>query len=191
VRADLIVSLPSRNAVRSRWPVLAVLGRKGLACVRRRTDRTGDFDQAAFEGSAFENLAMAVMRRVGFELVLLGMAAAAHAAEPVNGVVVRSLDHLLTVQAVQFDANGSPRISRYRFTASIVPIHAEDAAPFGFGFSNASRLTPASGRQKEIGWTTNSELSRFLGSDRASLSPRLRIESAGERIEIVPRRHSV
>jgi hypothetical protein len=66
-----------------------------------------------------------------------------------------------------------------------------DAVPFGLEFSNASRLTSAAERQKEIAWATNSNLTRFLGGDRASLSPRLRIEGAGQRLEILPRRHSV
>jgi hypothetical protein len=190
VCAGLMVSLPSPNTLRAGRAVLAGLWRRGLACVQRHTDRIGDFDHASLEWSAFGNLAVAIMRRVGLVVALLGMAVAAHAAEPENGIVVRSLD-LLTVQSVQFDANGLARLSRYRFAASIVPIHLDDAVPFGFGFSNASYLTAASGRQKNIGWTANSEWSRLLGSDRASLSPRLRIDSAGQRIEIVPRRHSV
>jgi hypothetical protein len=130
------------------------------------------------------------MRRLCFEVVLLGMAAAAHAAQPGNAVVAPGFN-LLEVQTVQFDADGLPRISRYRFSATIVPIHAIDTTPFGSAFSSTYRLAPAAEGQKEVAWASNSDLIRFLGGDRTMLSPRLRIESAGQRLEIVPRRHSV
>ena len=130
------------------------------------------------------------MRRLGFELVLLGVAATAHAAPLDSDFLVPKLD-LLTVQTVHVDANGLARTSRYRFTASIVADQQVDIAPYGFGFSNTSHLTLAGAGQKEIAWTTNGTWSRFLGSDRASWSPRLRLESTGQRLEIIPRRHSV
>jgi hypothetical protein len=130
------------------------------------------------------------MRRLGFGLMLLWLPVAAQAAQPEISVFSTNLD-LFTVQTVQFDANGLARTSRYRFTASIVPIHSGDTAPFGFGFSNTSHLTPAVEGQKEIAWATNPEWTRCLGGDRTSWSPRLRIESRGQRFEIIPRRHSV
>jgi hypothetical protein len=171
--------------------MLMVLGYISLTYVRQRTDCAELFGHAVFLGSTSESLAVAIMCRLVLGLALLGMASAAYAAEPGNGVViVPSLD-LLTVQTVQFDAGGPARISRYRFTASVVPIHPADTAPFGLQFSNSRRLTPAAEGQKEIAWATNSSLVRFFGSDRAALSPRLRVESGGQRLEIVPRRHSV
>ena len=190
MRAGLIGGLPARKPYRPRRS-MPMMG-KGLclAYVRPRTDRAGLFEQAALYGLTVESLAVAIIRRLGFELVLMGMAAATPAAEPENSVAAGGLD-LLTVQTAQFDAHGLARAPHYRFTASIVPIHASDAVPFGLEFSNASRLTSAAERQKEIAWATNSNLTRFLGGDRASFSPRLRLESTGQRLEILPRRHSV
>jgi hypothetical protein len=130
------------------------------------------------------------MRRLGFGLVLLGMAVTAQAAQPESIVFVPKLD-LLTVQPVQFDADGLARTPRYRFTASIELIHPADAAPFGLGFNSTSRLTPAVEPQKETAWAPDANWTRFFDSDRTSLSPRLRYESKGQQLEVRPRVHSV
>lgn len=130
------------------------------------------------------------MRCLGVKLALLGMAVAAHAAEPRNSAFFRNPD-LPSVQIVQFDSDGLVRAAPYRLTLSIVPIASSDTAPFGPRFGSTSRLPAAIERQKEIAWAENSNLTKILGSDGTSLSPRLRLESNGQRLEIRPRRHSL
>jgi hypothetical protein len=73
----------------------------------------------------------------------------------------------------------------------MVLIHPADTVPFELGFSRVSGLPPAVEPSKEIPWTPNANWTRFFDSDRTSLSPRLRLESKGQQLEIRPRSHSV
>lgn len=190
MRAGLNACMP---ALKTPCPLLAmpaVRRRKWPSCVKQPTDCTGPCHHSPLAVLPFESLAVAIMRHLSFGVLLLGTAAATQSAEPEYGNAVPSLD-LVTVRSVSLDTDGLARASRFRFTASIVPIHSVDTKPFGFGYSNASHLTPANESQRETVWAANSEWTRFLGNDRTSWSPRLRIESAGQRLEIVPRRHSV
>jgi hypothetical protein len=129
-------------------------------------------------------------RRLGIALVLLGLAAATHAAPPGDGIFLPSLD-LLAVQPMQFDAAGLARATPYRFTAGIVPIPVTGNAPSGVVFGNTSRASSTLSPHEETSWTANAGWTQFIGGDRTSWSPLLRVESKAERLELVPRRHSV
>ena len=130
------------------------------------------------------------MRCPGFELLLLGMAVVANAAEPQNRTFFQNPE-LPTLQIVQFDSAGRERATPYRFILSVVPIPAEDPSSFGPGVGSTSRLPAVIERQKEIAWAVNTNRTGVFASDRASLLPLLRLESKEERLEIRPRRHSL
>lgn len=130
------------------------------------------------------------MRCPGFEILLLGMAVAAHAAEPVNSSFFRNSD-LPTVDIVQFEANGLARTALYRLTLSIVPIRSVDTGSFGSELGSTPRLTTVTERQKEIAWAPNANWTKFVGGDGSSWSPSMRLETKGERLDIRPRRHSL
>jgi hypothetical protein len=116
------------------------------------------------------------------------MAAAVHAGPAEEALFVPDLD-LFTTPTVQFDVHGLTRATHYRLTGGIVPVNANDA-PFGLGLNGASRALPAVERHKDIAWTSTSNTGLF-NSDRTSLAVQLRLESKGERLELIPRRHSV
>lgn len=130
------------------------------------------------------------MRLLGLGFILLVIAAATHAAQPEESVVGLKLD-LITVQAAELDVDRLPRTTHYRFTASIVSIQSADTAHFGLGFNSASPLIKGAEQKKDVTWATSANWERFLGSDRTSFSPRLRLESKGQQLEIRLRRHSV
>jgi len=130
------------------------------------------------------------MRCPGFEILLMGMAVAAHAAAPENSSFFSTPD-LPTVDIVQFEANGPARTALYRLTLSIVPTRSVDTGPFGSELGSTPRLTPVIERPKEIAWAASANRMKFGGSDGSSWSPSMRFESKGERLEIRPRRHSL
>lgn len=129
----------------------------------------------------------AAMLRICFGLVFVVLAVAAHTAQSEESPFAPDLD-ILTVQPVR--ANGD-RLFPYRFNASITLTRSEDAAPAGSGSDNTPRLHIVAAPQKEVVWSTNSRWQVTPDSDRISLSPVLRFESKGERLEIKPRRNSI
>ena len=129
----------------------------------------------------------AVMLRMCFGLVFIGLAVAAHTAQSEESPFAPELD-ILTIQPVR--VNGD-RLLPYRFNANITLTRSEDAAPAGSGFGNTPRLHIVAEPKKEATWSTSSRWQVTPDSDRISLSPVLRFESKGERFEIKPRRHSI
>lgn len=122
--------------------------------------------------------------RMCFGLVFVGLAVAAHTAWSEESSFAPDLD-ILTIQPVR--ANGD--LLPYRFNASITLARLADVA--GSELGNTPRLHIVAAPQKEIIWSTNSRWQVTPDSDRVSLSPVLRFESKGERVEIKPRRNSI
>lgn len=136
--------------------------------------------------SSGSDFIQAVMLRVCFGLVFVGLTVAAHTAQSEENPFAPDLD-ILTIQSVR--ANGD--LLTYRFNASITLTRSADTAPAGSGFSNTPQLHAVAEPGKETVWPTNSRWQVTPYSDHVSLSPALRFESKGGRFEIKPRRHSV
>lgn len=129
----------------------------------------------------------AVMLRMCFGLVFVGLAVAAHTAQSEESSFAPDLD-ILTVQPVRSDTDS---LLPYRLNMNIALTRSADTTPAGSGFSNAPRLHLIAEPKKETAWSTDARWKTTPDSDRISLSPLLRFDSKGERIEIKPRRHSV
>jgi len=128
----------------------------------------------------------AVMLRMCFGLVFVGLAVAAHTAQSEESSFASDLE-ILTIQPVRSDAVWP---HPYRISMNIALTRSADTTPIGSGLSYTPRLHPVANPKKETTWPTNARWQIARNSDRISLSPLLRFESEGERIEIKPRRHS-
>lgn len=129
----------------------------------------------------------AAMLRICVGLIFVGLAVAAHTAQSEESPFAPDLD-ILTIQPVR--ANND-RLLPYQFNASITLTRSEDIVPAGSGFGNTPRLHIIAEPKKEAIWSVNSRWQVTPDSDRISLSPVLRFESKGERLEIKPRRNSI
>jgi hypothetical protein len=103
-----------------------------------------EFNLVILEVSASVYSTEAVMRRLGFGLLLVGLVVAAHAAPPENFFV--SEPNLLTIQPVRSNTGHLPP---YRSSTSVVFIRSADTAPVGLGFSGTSRLPPSPIQKKK------------------------------------------
>jgi len=134
------------------------------------------------------------MRRLSSALMLLGMAAMAHAVVPENGLVLNEFD-FPSIQIVQFNLSRAIRSQSYLLSLSIVPIVPMRAAgiiaPYGTGLGNAYQVPVTAVSGKEVAWTSNNHWTHFIDSKATSPTPILRLETKGERIEIRPRRSSI
>lgn len=127
------------------------------------------------------------MLRLGFGLVLVGLVAAAQAAQPGEDYFVPKLDLLTT----RFAYSGTDFRSAYQLSASVVLFRPPDTPPIGSWFGSTSQL-PSIGRpQQEIVWATNSNWQRNNDGGRISLSHLFRVEFKEEQVNIAVRRHSV
>lgn len=129
----------------------------------------------------------AAMLRMCFGLLFAGMAVAAHTAQSAEGSFARDLD-ILTIRPVP---ERSGWLFPYRIKTDIVLARSENITPVKSGFSDTLRLGLVAEPKEEATWSTNASWQIAPGSDRASLSPVLRMESKGSRIEVKPRRHSI
>ncbi|MDO8291826.1 MAG: hypothetical protein Q7T29_03005 [Gallionella sp.] len=128
----------------------------------------------------------AAMLRMCFGLVFVGLAVAAHTAQSEESSLASDLE-ILTIQPVRPDADW---LRPYRISMSFALTRSMDSAPIGARLSHTPRLHPVANPRKEIAWPTNARWQIARDSGRVSLSPLLRFESAGERIEVKPRRNS-
>jgi len=135
-------------------------------------------------GSCFIQVAML---RMCFGLVFVGLAVAAHTAQSEESRFAPDLD-ILTIHLANSDADS---LLHYRLNANVALTRSAETAPIGSGFSNAPQLRLIAEPKKETVWPIHTHWQVTSDSDRASLSPLLRFESKGDRIEIKPRRHSV
>jgi len=126
----------------------------------------------------------ATMLRMCFWLVFAGFAATAHTAQSEEGAFSTDLE-ILTIQPVRSGIEG---LLPYRLDVNFTLIRSKDSAPVG---SSTPRLYLVAEPKKEAGWTTNSRWKVASESDHVLVSPILRFESKGERIEIKPQRHAV
>lgn len=128
----------------------------------------------------------AVMLRMCFGLVFVGLAVAAHTAQSEESSFASDLE-ILTIQPVRSYAGW---LLPYRISMNIALTRSADTAPAGSGLIHTPRLHPVANPKKETAWPTNARWQIARDSDRVSLSPLLRFESVGERIEIKPQLHS-
>ena len=135
-------------------------------------------------GSSF---IQAAMLRMCFGLVFIGLAVASHTVQSKEGSFAPDLD-ILTIQPVRADADW---LLPYRLNTSIALGRSADTAPVGSVFSNTPRLYLVAEPKKESVWSTDARWQVAPDSEQVSLSPVLRFESKGERIEIKPRRRSI
>lgn len=130
----------------------------------------------------------AVMLRMCCGLLFVVLSVAAHKAQSAESSFAPDLD-ILTIQPTH---SGADRLLSYRFNINIAFTRLTDTASAGpVSGNNAPRLHIIAEPKKEAAWSTDARWKTTPDSDRISLSPLLRFESKGERIEIKPRRHSV
>ncbi len=129
----------------------------------------------------------AVTFRMCFGLVFVGLAIAAQTAQSAENSFARDMS-ILTIQPVH---SGADRPFPYQLNVSVVLIRSADTAPVGAGFGNTPRLHLVTEPKKDAVRPIDARWQATPDSDRISLSPLLRFESEGERIEIKPRRHSI
>lgn len=134
-------------------------------------------------GYAFIHSIMLCMR---FGLVLAGFFVASPEARSEDEIALHDLD-IVKVQVVP-DADG---LFPYHINAKFVLARAKDTVQAGAEFSATPQMSLVAEPKKEAAWATGSNWKVTPGSDRARLSPSLRFESKGVRIEIKPRLHSI
>lgn len=134
-------------------------------------------------GYAFIHSIMLCMR---FGLVLAGFLVALPEAQSEEEIAVHDLD-IVKIQVVP----GTDGLFPYYFNARIELVRTKDTALVGTKFSATPQMSLVAEPKKEAAWSTGSAWKVTPGSDRARLSPSLRFESKGVRIEIKPRLHSI
>lgn len=129
----------------------------------------------------------AAMLRMCLAAIFVGLAVAAHTARSEESPFTRDLD-ILTIQPVY---SGTEWLFPYRLDMNIALAHSEDNAPAGSVSGNTLRLRLISEPKEEASWPTSARWRIAPDGERTSLSPVLRFESKGGRIEIKPRRQSI
>lgn len=129
----------------------------------------------------------AVMLRMCFGLVFVGLSVAAHTAQSEESSLTPNVD-ILTIQPMR---SGADRLFPYRLNMNIALTSSANAAPVGSVSSNTPQLHIVAEQKKEALWSTSSRWQITPDNERISLSPVLRFESKENRVEIKPRRHSV
>lgn len=127
------------------------------------------------------------MLRICSGLVLAGLTVAAHKAQSEEGSFAPDLE-ILTIQPTR---SGTGWLIPYRLKANFplnqsADVVSTDAAP-----DNMPKLHLVAEPKKPASWPTSSGWQTAPGNDRAILSPILRFESKGERLEIKPYRRSL
>jgi len=129
----------------------------------------------------------AAMFRLGLGFVLVGLVAAAPAAEAEEDVFVLKLDLLTT----QFVHSGIDLLPPYQFSASDVLIRPPDTAPIELGFGSTSNLSFVANPQPETARAINAHWQQTYDGDLVSLPRLLRFEFKGEQANITFRPRSV
>lgn len=134
-------------------------------------------------GSYFTRV-QAAMLRLCAGLVLAGSAVAVHAAQPEGDPFAPGFD-LLTIQVTRYDI---VQPDPYRFSAKT---GISDIAYGRAGFGGAASLPEYFDLKKVTDWVASIRWHLTADSDRASLSPHLRVESRETLLEIKPLEQSV
>lgn len=129
----------------------------------------------------------AITLRMCFGLVFAGLAVAAHTAQSREGSFAPDLA-ILTIQPAHSIAD---RSLPDRLNTSVALTRSADTEPIDPGFGNTPRSHLVAKPKQETVWPANARWQIAPGSDGASFSPLLRLESKGERIDIKPRRNSI
>lgn len=127
------------------------------------------------------------MLRMCIGLMLFGLTVAAHTAWAKEGSFASNLD-IFAIQSVRSYADG---LLPYRLNTEIVLARQEGYASGRSMFSNAPQLHIVAEPKQEAVWPISSRWHITPENERFSLSPVLRFESKGERIEIKPRLNSI
>lgn len=128
----------------------------------------------------------AIMLRMCFRLMFVGLAVSAQTAQAEEALVVPVLD-ILTMQSVH---SGYDWLFPFRIKAGVVLTTSEYTDAVGVGFSDASQLHLVTMPKNEIIWLANSRVKMTPSSNTVSIFPILRFESKGEQIELKPGRRS-
>jgi hypothetical protein len=138
-------------------------------------------------GSGF-NQARVAIRGLCSGLLLLGFAVAAHAAQPGTDSYSTSSD-LFTIQLEHYDGM---RLAAYQFGSKVgVADTADNVVPGASRFGATTDLPSFIKLLKLPSWVASISWHMSVDSDRASLSPNLRVESKETLFVIKPTDHSV
>lgn len=129
----------------------------------------------------------AAMFRLCLGLPVLGFACHAHAAKPDEGI----FDSGINLFSVKFSHTDSPEQTVNRFTANVGNLALADSEATGSGFFKAFRLPKVAKIVDDSFWSTSIRWNLAAVDARASLSPRLRVESKETLIELKPTSRSV
>ncbi|MGA9666556.1 MAG: hypothetical protein WBQ69_08940 [Gallionella sp.] len=144
----------------------------------------------SISGSVF-NQARAAILCLGSGLLLFGLSAAAHAAQPGTDSYSTNSD-LLTIQLEHYDIM---RLAAYQFGSKVGVAETADTAdnvvPGASRFGATTGLPSFIKLLKMPSWVASIGWHMTADSDRASLSPNLRVESKENLFVIKPTNHSV
>ena len=125
--------------------------------------------------------------RICYGLAFIGLTVAAHTVRADEGSLTPNLD-ILTIQRVR---SGADWLLSYRLSTNVALTRSSDTVRVRPRFSSVPKLHFVAELKKESVGATDLRWQIVPNSDRVSLSPLLRFESKGERLEIKPRRTSV
>ncbi len=129
----------------------------------------------------------AAMFRLCLGLPVLGFACHAHAAKPDDGIFSAGVN----LFSIKFTHADSPEQPVNRFTANVGNLAVADSQATGSGFFKAFRLPKVIKPLDDSFWSTSIRWNLASVDARASLSPRLRVESKETLIELKPASRSV
>jgi hypothetical protein len=128
----------------------------------------------------------AAMFRFCLSFPMLCFACHAHAAKPGEGFISEGVN-LFSMKFTHSDGAEQPN----RFTANIGNLALTDSAAKGHGFFESLRLPSIIKPLDDSFWSTSIRWNLSAADARASLSPRLRVESKETLIELKPGSRSV
>ncbi|MBI3222113.1 MAG: hypothetical protein HYZ46_03335 [Nitrosomonadales bacterium] len=124
---------------------------------------------------------------IRFFMAFLGLLVAAHAARSEEDASAHDLDIL----AIQVERSDVDQLLPYQINATVVLERAKDIGRAGPEFSGTAQIYLVAESKKDVAWEEKSHWELAPAGGSAGLSPLLRFESKGERIEIKPRFHSI
>lgn len=127
------------------------------------------------------------MLRLGLGVVLIGLIAATHAAEPEGDFFAPKLN-LPTAQIDQLGTNFPPS---YQLSTSVVLIRPSDTAHIGLGFDSTYRLYPVAQTQPETIQAINLHWQQAADGDHILLRRLLHLELKGEQVNVEFHPHKV
>lgn len=132
-------------------------------------------------------LLQSTMIHMRFVMAFAGLLVAAHAARSEEDASAHDLDIL----AIQVERSNVDQLLPYQINATVVLERAKDIGRAGSEFSGTPQIYLVAESKKDAAWAEKSHWELTPAGGSAGLSPLLRFESKGERIEIKPRFHSI